>query len=904
MRRLLYLLAAGCGATAGATSDGLGRKSAAVVPAAREARLAELTQLTFGGENAEAYFSSDGTQLVYQASPSSESCDQIFRIDVAGGAPRRVSTGLGRTTCAFFFPGARHLLYSSTHEASPACPPKPDRSRGYVWPLHEGYEIYRARADGSGLEAITRSPGYDAEATVCGKDGSVIFTSTRDGDLELYRMDADGKNVRRLTRAPGYDGGAFFSPDCRRIVWRASRPAPGPELDDHRALLKDGLVRPGKLELWVANADGSEAQQVTYLGAASFAPSWFPTGDRIIFSSNHGDPKGREFELYAVNVDGSGLERVTDSPGFDGFPMFSPDGTRLVFASNRNGKAPGETNVFVARWNAGPPIATAARAEDRVMADVVWLASDERQGRGIATPGLDAAAAWIEERFAEIGLEPAGDAGYRHEFEVPVGIKVAAGSLELDGARHEVRPAPFSSSVDALTAPVVYVGYGITAPDLGHDDYAGRDVKGKIVLVRRFSPDTPRFEGPVGRRLSDPRWKAWNAREHGARAVIVADLDEDEAERSPRVGGLELAGDAGLPVVFASREVARLLVHGKERATLSARLEVERRKTWNVVGRLRGRAAGTVVVGAHYDHLGLGGASSLAPGVQAPHNGADDNASGVAAVLEAARILAARRGELARDVIFVAFSAEELGVVGSSAFTRRPPPGVAMGEVAAMVNLDMVGRLRDNQLQVLGGETAGEWPSLVAEACGKVGLGCAVSSGGYGPSDQTPFYAAGLPVLHLFTGAHRDYHRPTDDAHLVNAAGAARVAAAAAEMALLASAREARLTYRAAPAPASASPGDLRHAGASLGTVPDYAGPPAGQAGMLLAGVRAGGPAEVAGMRRGDILVELGGKDVRGVEDLMYVLAASKPGTRATAIVLREGKKVKLEVTFGPPMRR
>jgi membrane-associated protease RseP (regulator of RpoE activity) len=304
-----------------------------------------------------------------------------------------------------------------------------------------------------------------------------------------------------------------------------------------------------------------------------------------------------------------------------------------------------------------------------------------------------------------------------------------------------------------------------------------------------------------------------------------------------------------------------------------------------------------IVVGAHYDHLGMGGPASLAPGQMAIHNGADDNASGVAGLLEAARILSAKRGELSRDVLFVAFTAEELGVVGSTLFTRWFP---VKGQVAAMLNMDMIGRMRRNEVQAIGGDTAAEWPKLLGTICDEAGVTCVVGGGGFGPSDHTPFYGLGVPVIHFFTGSHRDYHRPTDDAALINAAGGARVAEIVAGTAL-AAARLPRLTLRATESPPPM--GDMRVTGASLGTVPDYVGPPDGTTGVLLAGVRPGGPAEAAGLRRGDIVQWIDGHDVRTVEDLMFVLQNAKPKAKAKLRYVREGKRQEAEVTFGEPRR-
>ncbi len=314
-----------------------------------ERHLADLRQLTFDGENAEGYFSPDGRRLIFQRTPREGGCDQQFVMDLPTGETRRVSSGRGRTTCGYFdYPEADRIVYASTEAGGEPCPPPADRSRGYVWAIHPSYDLYEAAPDGSGARRLTTTDGYDAEATWCHRGGRLVFTSMRDGDLDLYEMDEAGQ-VRRLTAAAGYDGGAVYSPDCSQIAFRASRPA-GAELDDYRQLLKAGLVRPTKLEIFVMDADGTNARQVTSNGKANFAPFFHADGRRILYSSNALSDTGREFDLFLVDVDGGVPERVTTAPGFDGFPMFSPDGQWLVFASNRAAPEGRETNLFLARW--------------------------------------------------------------------------------------------------------------------------------------------------------------------------------------------------------------------------------------------------------------------------------------------------------------------------------------------------------------------------------------------------------------------------------------------------------------------------------------------------------------------------------------------------------------------------
>jgi Tol biopolymer transport system component len=314
-----------------------------------ERHFGSIRQLTFGGENAEGYFSFDEKSLIFQSTRDSFSCDQEFLLDLATLRTSLVSTGKGRTTCGYFLPGDSIVLFASTHRQNPDCPPAPDYSKGYVWAVYAEYDIFTARRDGSGLRQITFTPGYDAEATISPKGDRVVFTSMRDGDLDLYSMTLDGADVRRLTDEVGYDGGAFYSWDGSTIVYRAWH-EPDSTVEAYRALLKNNCVRPSRMELYLMKADGSEKRQITNNGAANFAPFFHPDGKRIIFASNMDDPRGRNFDLYMITVDGTGLERITTNESFDGFPMFTRDGKHLVFASNRNGKARGETNLFLAEW--------------------------------------------------------------------------------------------------------------------------------------------------------------------------------------------------------------------------------------------------------------------------------------------------------------------------------------------------------------------------------------------------------------------------------------------------------------------------------------------------------------------------------------------------------------------------
>ena len=323
-------------------------RSRDVAPDSGEAHLSSIRQVTFGGENAEAYFSADGKWITFQSTRDGRSCDQQYTMRSDGSMLTKVSVG-GKTTCGWFLPGSQRLFFASTHAADTACPPKPDPSKGYVWGI-DPFDIYTVGRDGKDLRRLTNYGVYTAEGVLSPDGKRIVFTSLKGGDLDIYTMNVDGSDVRQLTTAPGYDGGPWWSPDGTKIVYRAWHPTDTAELRAYRDLLGQRMIRPNRMELFVMNADGSDQRQITSLGGANFGPSWTPDGRRIIFSSNHKNPRSRNFDLFLVNLDGSGLTQVTTNPEFDGFPMFSPDGKTLIWASNRADAKPGETNLFLANW--------------------------------------------------------------------------------------------------------------------------------------------------------------------------------------------------------------------------------------------------------------------------------------------------------------------------------------------------------------------------------------------------------------------------------------------------------------------------------------------------------------------------------------------------------------------------
>ncbi|MGH7730539.1 MAG: M28 family peptidase, partial [Candidatus Eiseniibacteriota bacterium] len=567
-----------------------------------------------------------------------------------------------------------------------------------------------------------------------------------------------------------------------------------------------------------------------------------------------------------------------------------------------------------------------------VMYMVRALAHPRMEGRGAGTAGLDSAAALIAGEMRWLGLRPGGDDGtYFQRFEVTTGVEVGEPCAIAVGAKRfpagdDFQPLGFSSN-GTLTAPVVFAGYGITAPGFDYDDYAGIDVRDKLVLVLSNEPgemdSTSRFDGNINTPHAEARTKAINAREHGALGLLVVNGPVHHAGEPPRKPRSEGAGymTSGLLAGVVSEAVAGALLarSGLDLATLQREidgatrprsvalsdtagvtitLKRTRASIRNVIGWVEGRdTSRTLVVGAHYDHLGYGGESSLAPNERRPHLGADDNASGVAAMLSVAgwhaRQEASDRAPV-HNLVFCAFAGEEMGLVGSSHFVDVPT--LPLETVEAMINMDMVGRLRNDRLAVMGVGTAAEFPALTARVNARSGFDLRTSGDGYGPSDHSSFYKRKVPVLALFTGAHSDYHKPTDSVERVNAAGLWRVALFARDL-VDSLDRRPRPTFQQA----KADSGGGRIAGgggygAYLGTIPDYMQT---EGGVLLSGVRTSSPADSAGLKGGDVIVRFDGVRVDNIYDYTFALRSRKPGQRVRVTVKRDGREVELLAVLG-----
>jgi Tol biopolymer transport system component len=913
-----------------------------------------MRQLTFDGRRAgEGYFSADGRYMIFQSERQKDNpFYQMYLMDLESGHTRRVSPGYGQTTCGWIHPDGRHVLFSSTHAdpnwkktAAAEWEERKHPKNHYAWHFDPAYDIYQADRDGKNLKNLTHTSGYDAEASYSPDGRWIAFASNRAAYsgkmtaeekktfardpsymMDIYLMRADGGGVKRLTSEPGYDGGPFFSPDGKRIVYRHFAP--------------DGRTA----EVFTMALDGGDKKQLTHMGAMSWAPFYHPSGDYIIFTSNK---LGFDnFELYLIDSEGRHEPvRASHIDGFDGLPVFTPDGRHLVW-THKNDK--GEAQLYRADWND----ALARQALDLPTARgwVDYLTRAEFAGRQTGGPKEAEYTKTLADAFRALGLQPAmADGSYLQTYEFTNGVKLA------EGNRFDLNPGdaaaaePLSLSQDWIPlsdsktgavaeAPLVFAGYGVVAPALdkqeAYDAYKGLDVKGKWVVVFSGLPqdisNDRRFFLHTYARLQH---KAMMARQRGATGLIVI---EDGDTKTPALK-LHFEGrseDVGIPVVRLSartadrlfadpgagasrKEWTRKLAAGepatftfqRARASGDIRLDFTKSTARNVLALLPATdlaasaapKTGTVIVGAHVDHLGHGEmGNSLSTHIGKIHPGADDNASGVAAVMEIARLLAeqARAGRLhtKQNILFALWTGEELGLFGSAHFANAN----RKYKLTASLNLDMVGRYRD-RLFVQGVGSAPQWKSLIEEVQTAALDGTRTAElpvlqtqeDPYLPSDAMTFYMKQIPSIMFFTGAHPQYHTENDTPDLINFNGLNKIAGfGAALTAKLAAGERAPVTYQKVDADPSTHP--TRGFRLYLGTIPDYTREL--KNGVAITGTSKGSPAEAAGLKPGDVIVELGGMKVRNLYDYVYCLQALKANVKTPMRVLRAGEERTLEI--------
>ena len=720
---------------------------------AQEHNLRNIKKLTFGGDNAEAYFSPDGKKLTLQVNNAAigTHCDQIYMLDLqekefSTASLKPISNGKGRTTCSYFMPDGKHILYASTHEGSMECPPPPKPHDGkYLWAVYPDFDIYVADLNGKIVKKLTDSPGYDAEAVVSPDGKKIAFTSTRSGDLELWTMDIDGTNVKQITNGLGYDGGSFFSPDSKKLVFRSSRPKTEEAIADYKALLSENVVAPTEMEIYTCNIDGTDLTQITHLGKANWAPYFHPSGKKIIFSSNHHSTRGYDFQLYMIDSNGENVKQITYESEFNAFPMFSPDGKKLVFSSNRQQEKARETNVYIADWVDSDE--TEYTKSSELKKTISYLASDELKGRLTGSKEEKLASDYLQKQLKSLGIQAFEKNNYIQNFT------------------YKVKLNP-------------------------HDS-------------------------------------------------------------------LEVSDNSGR----------------------------------NVIGYLDNKASKTIVIGAHYDHLGLNEHNnSTKPNSKGEiHNGADDNASGVAGVLELARMFSQNKTIEKANYVFALFSGEEDGLIGSKKLaeiikTKYP-------NVIAMLNIDMIGRLNDKKEMTVGGVGTSPIFTKVVEKNKPAGFNITLDESGIGPSDHTSFYLKDIPVLFFFTGTHSDYHKPSDDEDKINYYGvknctdyAFRIINELSNLDQIEftktkmNAQKTRPKYKV-----------------TLGIMPDYTDHGDG---LHVDGVTEGRPADIAGIKEGDIITKIGTCDIKEVYTYMECLAKLNVGDELPVTFKRTGEVKTVMVKF------
>lgn len=909
-----------------------------------------------GKRTGEGYFSADGNYFVFQSEREANNpFYQIYLTHLETGKTQRISPGYGKTTCAWVHPSSKKVMFASTHSDSLAQNKMKEelefrrsgKQRRYAWDYDEEYDIYSFSSDGKELKNLTRVRGYDAEGAYSPNGEWIVFASNRHAYqnklneeeqkklqedpsffLDIYIMKQDGSQVKRLTNNLGYDGGPFFSPDGKKIVWRHFE--------------TNGKVA----EVYTMNIDGSEKKQITRLNAMSWAPFYHPSGDYIVFTTNrHGY---KNFELYIIDAKGEREPvRISYLDDFDGLPVFTPDGHNLTWTR----RAQGSSQIFISSWDDVkarslldlPPspikpheLSYKILAKD-IQRMVNYLASPALKGRKAGTEEEIQYTTNLTNLFKSYSLSPGFKNSYIHEFEFAAGAELSKNNrmISSEGESYELEkswtPLAFSKSGTFAHAPVVFAGYGLVTPETdkfpAYDSYFNANVKDKWVLVLRYVPEEVDLNlRSHYNRYSKLQHKVMVARERGALGVIFVNGPNAETQsRLITFNKDENSGELSLPVLSVTDEVAQKWINKQGRnlkelqtqldkgpviapfeigdLKISASINVKRKqaKGRNVVALLKvPNATNTLVIGAHGDHLGQGkSSSSLMRSTDNSdiHYGADDNASGVAATLELAHYFSQLKKEgkldLKQNLLFAIWSAEEIGVLGSKAFLEdyKSVYKNIYPRFSAYLNMDMVGRYKD-ALYIQGISSSPIWTQQLEPLIQKSSLKIALSEDPYVPTDGMPFYMQGVPSLTFFTGAHEDYHTPRDTPEKLNFDKNSEIAQFVSELSISLATTNRVVPYNKVDRTQIPRGRDFR---IYLGTIPDYA---TGKVkGVKLSGVIKGGPAEEAGLKKGDIIVELSGKKIENIHDYVYSLETLKPNAKTKVVVLREGDKQELDIT-------
>lgn len=913
----------------------------------------QLTQI--GPRSGEAYFSPDGQKLIFQSERfSGNPFYQIYSLDLQTGKTDLLSSGKGKTTCAWFHPSMNKALFSSTHldadfgkkvleeESSRKNPQK----NKYTWSFDDTFDIFEVDLQSKKSKQLTKAKGYDAEGSYSPDGKWILFASNRgaytdklsedeqklfsqdpSSQMEIYIMKADGSDVKRLTNHLGYDGGPFFSADGSKITWRRFN--------------KTGSTA----EIWTMSIDGSEQKEITHLSAMSWAPFFHPSGDYIVFTSNKLGYSN--FELFIVDTQGAKEPiRVSYWDGFDGLPVFSPDGKKIVW-THKDEK--GESQIYSADWDDFKarqllglkiPAPTLTKGDIRSQSEsdaksiVRYLASDERGGRLTGSKEEPKMSEELGKMMQEIGLESYNQKSMVHPFDFTSGVDLGAKNhlkLQMQDQVVDLKlnddflPLSFSKNGDFDFSKIAFAGYGLVAaanesqPE--YNSYKDLDVKGKWVLVFREIPEeisNPRriFLNQVSRL----HHKALVAKQAGAVGLLI--VTGPKSTSNQKVMKLRFDGsfaEAGIPVISVSDQVAEKILKntGKSLETwqnsldrgetlgiselleskISASIDlIEKKSTGhNILGQIKVPGAKTtLVIGAHGDHLGLGeSGSSLARGLDIGkiHPGADDNASGVAALFLVARqmkkLISEKKFLPKQNILFAIWSGEELGLLGSNAFLKDQK-----GPFSSYLNMDMVGRLRET-LMVQGAGSATEWRQIIEPLAIQQKISISVQNDPYLPSDSMSFYLKQIPTVMLFTGVHTEYHTPQDTWEKINFPGIVQVANFMTGLGQSLAENKSKLTYQKVESSHQKLEG--RSFRIYIGTIPDYAQEKV--KGVLISGTSKESPAEKAGLLPGDIIRGVAGTKIDNIYDYVYVLQALKPNQKIKIEVLRKDQTLNLDLT-------